>query len=147
MAQDTIDQAATLADLEDRDSVTRTLQIHGFHRNAGMFGDLWFYGSDGASIRELVHGDERLGERLHERRPTLAAQVVWAVRSEMARTVEDVLSRRTRDLLIDARASIDMAPAVARLMAEELERDDAWRHEQVEAYRRLARQYLIPGTA
>ncbi len=77
----------------------------------------------------------------------VAVQVVWAVRHEMARTVEDVLSRRTRTLLLDARASINMAPKVAELMADELGRDAAWQREQVETYTALARGYLIADGA
>jgi glycerol-3-phosphate dehydrogenase len=68
--------------------------------------------------------------------------VVWAAREEMARTVEDALSRRTRALLLNARAAIAMAPRVAALMAAELGRDEAWQHAQVEAFTTLARQYL-----
>ncbi|MDX1532172.1 MAG: glycerol-3-phosphate dehydrogenase/oxidase, partial [Rhodothermales bacterium] len=147
MAEDTIDQAATLADLEDRASVTKALHIHGYHQHADTFGDLAVYGADAVGLRRLLREDEALGERLHPRRPTVAAQVVWAARHEMARTVEDVLSRRTRELLLDARASIEMAPEVARLLAAELGRDGAWQREQVEAYRALARGYLLADDA
>jgi glycerol-3-phosphate dehydrogenase len=61
----------------------------------------------------------------------------------MARTVEDFLSRRTRSLLLDARASIEMAPRVAEVMAGELGRDMDWQQTQVAAYTELARKYLM----
>ena len=61
----------------------------------------------------------------------------------MARTVEDVLARRLRALLLDARASVEMAPRVARLMAEELGREASWAEAQVEVYRELARGYVL----
>ena len=70
---------------------------------------------------------------------------VWSVRHEMARTVEDILARRTRMLLLDARRSIEMAPRVAEIMAEESSRDDAWQRDQVAAYTELARGYIIGG--
>ncbi len=143
MAEDTIDQAATLAQLEDRACVTKDLRIHGYHQNSEVFGDLHKYGSDAPRIQDLMREEPDLAERLHPGRPVVAAQVVWAARHEMARTVEDFLSRRTRTLLLDARASIDMAPQVASLMAEELGRDAAWQREQVEAYTALARGYFI----
>lgn len=146
MAEDTIDQAATLAGLDDRDSVTAKLQIHGAHDNAGAFGDLRDYGSDAPALQALMREDEALAERLHERRPVRAVQVVWAVRHEMARTVEDVLSRRTRELLLDARAAVEMAPKVAELMAAELGRDADWQRQQVEAFTDLAQQYLLTNT-
>jgi glycerol-3-phosphate dehydrogenase len=69
--------------------------------------------------------------------------VIWAVREEMARTVEDVLSRRTRALLLGAQASIECAPQVARLMAAELGRDATWEQQTVAQYREVARNYLI----
>jgi len=143
MAEDTIDQAALVAGLDERASVSADLPIHGHHSNAAGFGDLASYGSDAPAIRDLMRYDPRLAERLHPNRPVCAAEVVWATRHEMARTVEDVLSRRTRTLLLDAQASIEMAPRVAALMAGELGRDEAWRDEQVRAFQTLARDYLV----
>ncbi|MEM1128564.1 MAG: glycerol-3-phosphate dehydrogenase/oxidase [Bacteroidota bacterium] len=145
MAEDTIDQAATLAGLDDRDSVTKNLHIHGYHQNARTFGFLQQYGSDAPAIQELMRQEARYAERLHPERPVVGAQVVWAARHEMARTVEDVLSRRTRELLLDARKSIEMAPTVAALLAEELGRDAAWQQAQVDAYTELAQSYLLSG--
>lgn len=143
MAEDTIDQATLLADLEEKPSVTRDLHLHGFHRNADTFGDLSYYGSDAVHILNLILENDSYGERLHESMPIVVAQVVWAVRREMARTVEDFLSRRTRALLIDARASIEMAPRVAEIMAQELGHDAAWQQKQVDGYRELAQGYVI----
>ena len=89
-----------------------------------------------------MRGDARYAERLHPEHEVVAGQVVWATRHEAARTVEDVLSRRTRMLILDARASIAMAARVAELLAEELGRDEAWQRDQIEAYTQLARTYL-----
>ncbi|MEM1044278.1 MAG: glycerol-3-phosphate dehydrogenase/oxidase [Bacteroidota bacterium] len=143
MAEDTVDQAATLADLPDRPSVTRTLRIHGWHEAAHTYGDLTDYGADAPAVEALIAERPAWSERLHPDRPVRAGEVVWAARHEMARTVEDVLARRRRTLLLDARASMDMAPAVAALLADELGRDEAWEREQVEAYRALAVGYLV----
>ena len=142
MAEDTVDQAATLAGLEDRPCGTRQLRIHGYHANALRFGELSHYGSDATAIRTLLDESPGYGERLHPRLPVRAGEVAWAARHEMARTVEDVLSRRTRSLLLDARAAMEAAPAVAALLAEELGRDEGWREGQVEAFRELAAGYL-----
>jgi glycerol-3-phosphate dehydrogenase len=70
--------------------------------------------------------------------------VRWAARHEAARTVDDVLCRRTRILQLNARAAIQMAPEVARLLAEELGRDSLWQQRQVEQFRALAANYLVP---
>jgi glycerol-3-phosphate dehydrogenase len=146
MAEDTINQAALLADVESRPSVTEHLHVHGWHENADQFGDLAHYGSDAAALRGLMRDRPELAERLDDRLPIRAAQVVWGTRHEMARTVEDVLARRTRSILLNAQASIDIAPQVAALMAEERGLDETWQREQVEAFAEVARGYLV-GTA
>ncbi len=143
MAEDTIDQAATVADLPDSPTVSKDLHIHGFHKNFDKFGELGIYGADAQSIADLINERPSLGERLHEKFSTMAAEVVWAVRHEMARTVEDFLSRRTRALLLDARASVEMVPKVAELMKRELGRDESWAEEQIHRFRGLAEGYFV----
>lgn len=143
MAEDTIDQAAVLADVEPNPSVTEHLHIHGWHEHPEQFDDLAHYGSDAVAVQGLMRDRPELGEKLDDRLPIRAAQVVWGARHEMARTVEDVLCRRTRSILFDAKASIDIAPEVARLMAEERDLDAAWQQEQVDAFTELAEGYLI----
>lgn len=145
MAEDTVDQAAVLAQLQERPSVTKDLNIHGFHQNAGQFGHLAVYGSDALSVRDVIREDARFSEPLHPDHPYLAGEVVWAVRHEMARTVEDFLSRRRRVLLTDARASMAMAPKVAGLMSRALGRDSRWENEQTAAFEALALGYLAEG--
>ena len=142
MAEDTIDQAATLAGLEEKPSVTKTLRLHGYHQDAAQFGELERYGADAPLVRDLIREDARYDELLHPDAKVKAGEVVWAARMEMARTVEDFLSRRTRTLLLGARTASAMAPRVAALMAEELERDDAWAQAQVETFVKLAESYL-----
>lgn len=144
MGQDTIDQAATVAGLEERTSVTERMRIHGWLKNVDKSEPLHYYGSDLPAVRRLGKEDPDLLEPLHPNLPYLKAEVVWAARNEMAMTVEDVLSRRTRALLLDARASMEMAPETARLLAKELGRDEAWQKEQVKTYTELAKGYL-PG--
>lgn len=143
MAEQCVDQAATLARLPERPSVTKHLNIHGFHENAECFGSLAFYGSDAPSIQDLIRDDASLGEALHPALPYCAAEAVWAAREEMARSVEDVLARRTRALFLNARAAIEMAPRVAQILALELGRDQSWQDHQIELFEELARGYLV----
>ncbi|HUX52161.1 MAG TPA: glycerol-3-phosphate dehydrogenase/oxidase [Spirochaetia bacterium] len=143
MAEGTVDQAAQIGQLPDRPCATVETHIHGYHRNAAEFGELSYYGTDAVQIRDLMHQDPSLAERVHPELQCLAAQVVWAVRSEMARSVEDFLARRTRALLLDARRSIEAAPRVAEIMARELGRDFAWQAEQVASYTAQANGYLV----
>src|SRR5579885_2669717 len=120
MAEDCVDQAATLGQLPDFPCITQNLRIHGFHENASQFGELAVYGSDAEKLRGLVRKNPALGARLHPMLPYVKAEVIWAVREEMARAIEEVLARRTRALFLNARAALEMAPAVADLMADEL---------------------------
>ena len=143
MAQDVIDQAALVGDLEERACTTETLRIHGWTDDEIADATLWVYGADAAAIGEIANADPALGAPLTPGVAVTGAQVIWAVREEMARTVEDVLSRRTRALLLGARASIDAAPAVARLMARELGRDASWIEQAIADYRELALRYVL----
>ena len=142
MAEDCVDHAATLAKLDERPCVTKTLKIHGFVPSPQQSDDLNLYGSDAAAIRKLIATAPELGRQLNPELPIYAAQVVWAVRHEMARTVDDVLSRRTRALFLNAKAAIVMAPAVAKLMAAETGRDGHWEAEQVAQFTVMAQSYL-----
>jgi glycerol-3-phosphate dehydrogenase len=143
MAEDCVDQAATLAQLPDKPCATHQLHIHGFHPAAKEFGPLAVYGSDADEIRKLIETSPGLSEPLHAALPYVKAEVIWAARHEMARTVEDALARRTRALFLNARAALAMAPAVADLMAAELGWDDVTRTKQLAAFRDVALNYLL----
>ena len=143
MGEETIDQAAVVAGLEPRESRTKELQIHGWTGPVDRNDPLHVYGADAPSIRELARGRPEWSTLLHPRLPYLRAEVIWSARREMARTVEDVLARRTRALLLDASASIEMAPLVAELLAAELSRPAHWCEAQVQAYVNLAKGYLL----
>lgn len=145
MAEDTVDHAALVGGLEERPCPTAKLNIAGHHPRAERFGRLSGYGSFAPGIEALEESDRGLAEPVHPAYPHTGAQVVWAARHEMARTVEDVLARRVRLLLQDARASMEAAPAVARLLARELGRPPVWERQQVASYRGLAGGYVIQG--
>ncbi len=143
MGEAAVDRAILVAGLEKRPSRTRALPIHGSMESLDPTDPLSIYGSDARAIRDLVTARPALGERLHSRFPYLKAQVLWAARQEMARSVEDVLARRMRALFLDARASVEAAPAVAHLLAAELGRGQGWEAAQIASYSELARGYLL----
>jgi len=143
MAEDAMNHAMMLGGLEDRQCVTQNLRIHGYLEGVEPHGDLWVYGADAEKIRALVAESGELGEQLHAELPYIAAEVVWAAREEMARGVEDVLARRTRALFLNARAAMAMAPEVARLLARELGKDEAWVEAEVLRFNELAAQYML----
>lgn len=142
MAEDCVDHAITLGRLRDEPCPTRNLHIHGYRREGDELGSLAVYGSDADAIRALSQ-DPALGKRLHPALPYIGAEVVWAARSEMARTVEDALARHTRALFLNARAAMAMAEPVAKLLAAELGHDAAWIAAQVEQFHALAEQYCV----
>ena len=138
MAEDAVNQAAMLARLPEKSCVTRTLNIHGFHPHAEKFGALSVYGSDALAIQDLMRAHPPLAEPLHPALPYVKAEVIWAVRVEMARTVEDILARRCRALFLNAKAATEMAPEVARLMAAELGEGAEWQRRQLAAFEETA---------
>ncbi len=142
MAEDCVNRAAAIAQLPARPCVTQELHIHGWHEPAGLPARFAVYGSDAELLEKLIQSDEKLSQQLHPQLPIFAAEVIWAARYEMARSVEDVLARRTRALFLNARAATAMAPKVAELLAQELDHDAAWETEQVQAFTTVARGYL-----
>ncbi len=143
MAEDCVDHAITLGKLREEPCSTRNLRIHGYLENAESLGSLAVYGADAEAIQTLVRAKPELGRPLHPELPYVGAEVVWAARAEMARTVEDVLARRTRALFLNARAAMAMAEPVARLLAEELGQDATWVDAQVKTFEELAGQYVV----
>ena len=143
MAEDCVDHAITLGRLREESCVTKTLKIHGYRKHIEDLGSLWVYGSDADAIRDIASRDTKLSTPLHPSLPYIGAEVVWAARQEMARSVEDVLSRRTRALFLDAQAAHEMALPVARIMAEELHYGEDWISGQVSEFQTLARQYSL----
>jgi len=143
MAQDCVDQAATLGGLPEVECSTKTLHVHGYHTDSAKFGYLSVHGTDAIAIRTLIAESPKLGEQLDSDLPYVAAEVVWAAREEMARSVEDILARRTRALFLNAKAAVRMVPQVADLMARELGYDAAWQTEQIAAFTNLARGFQV----
>jgi len=143
MGEDVIEKAISVGDLEKKPCQTESLKLHGYMQGTHTTVDAWtLYGSNGTHLQALVKEHPEWGEKLHARLPYTPVEVIWAVRKEMARTLEDVLSRRTRALLLDVRAALEIAPKVAHLMAKELGKPDSWEKEQIEAFTMIASGYL-----
>jgi glycerol-3-phosphate dehydrogenase len=143
MAADCVDHAATLGRLDERPCPTKALKIHGHHEHPDELGDLWYYGSDAIPLRQLMDSDPALARQLHPALPIYAAQVVWAVRHEMARTVDDVLARRTRALFLNAHAAMEMAVDVAAIMAAEMGQGARWQLQQIDEFHAIAANYVL----
>jgi glycerol-3-phosphate dehydrogenase len=140
MAEDCVDHAAHLAGLKPAPCPTTSMPIHG-HPAGGRAERFSEYGSDAAALQQLIATTPGADEQLAARLPYVAGQAVFAVRHEMARTVEDVLARRTRALFLDAEAALAAAPRVAALMATELHRNANWQAEQLQQFQQVADTY------
>lgn len=143
MAEDVVNRAIKEIDLPNLECKTRELHIHGYKENVDRSNFNYVYGSDLEKINDLANESPELAQKLHPEYDYTGAEVVWAVREEMAFTVEDVLARRLRILFLDARAAIDMAPKVAQIMAKEMNKDSDWEASQVSEFVQLAQNYLL----
>ena len=147
MAEDCVDHAITLGKLEEKPCVTRNLRIHGYREEIDDLGALGVYGADAAAIQALAASDPALAAPLDASLPYIAAEVVWAAREEMARTVDDILSRRTRALFLNAASAQRMIEPVAKILARELHKDEAWTRNQVAEASALAAKYVAPAAS
>ncbi len=141
MAEDVINLCMTKASLPKQDCRTKDLSLHG-NTNAGL-SEKYYYGSDETSVQQLAASQKEFNEPLHNELPYVVADIIWAVRNEYCMTVEDALSRRTRSLLLDAKAAMEAAPLVAKWMSVELQKDQAWIDKQVALFRSVAGNYLL----
>lgn len=141
MGEDMVNCIESKLEWRHRKPETATLHIHGYAEKVNWSDPLYFYGSDAPLLKQSMNGSA--GKWISDSLKIHKMQVKWAVEHEMARTVEDVLSRRTRALLLDAKESIRIAPEVARLMAEALGKDETWIESEVAQYTKLAGQYIL----
>ncbi len=142
MAEDAINRAVEKFDFPQKKCATENLKLDGYCETSERLGDLKIYGANAEKIHRLIDENPALAEKLHEDLPVCAAEIVWATRFEMARTLEDALARRTRILFIDAKRAIEIAPRAAEIMARELNENDFWIEEQVKKFVELAKGYL-----
>jgi len=141
MAKDTVSQAAELARLDHVQCVTEQLSIHG--AGEPRSDELAIYGSDGAAVQALIDASPDSGRCVHRRLPLRIGEIDFFIDCEMARTVDDVLSRRSRSIIFDAAASREAAPAVAEHMAARLGHDRAWIQRQISAFTSIADNHTV----
>lgn len=142
MAVAAVDAAAKQGALDFRPSATDSLRLHGWEAQTLPAGPFFMYGSDRLLLDRLAGEQTSWNELLHPRLPYTVGEIIWAVRFEWARSVEDVLARRTRSLYLDAGACREIAPLVASLMAAELGRDQAWQSQQLKNFDAVAAKCL-----
>jgi glycerol-3-phosphate dehydrogenase len=140
MAEASIDKVISLGMLEEKKCLTADIKIHGAENSEQLNS---IYGSDFEKIKKLRNEQADLQEKIHPSFDYTKAEVVWSIRNEFARTVEDILARRTRTLFLNAQASLDAAPIVAKILAKELNKDNVWTKNQIKAFSILAETYIL----
>jgi len=145
MAEDTVNEAMKVHQLGLTTSKTETLSIHGNVKpeTVDRTHHLYVYGSDIPEIKKLQLSSSEYAQKIHPEHPFTIAEAVWAIRNEMAETVEDILARRVRLLFLDARAAIDSAEKISSLIAKEKEYSQEWAHAQALEFTELAKGYLL----
>ena len=143
MGKHAVDSAAVAGKLPLQNCSTASLKIHGCIDQTQTNSNLDVYGSDAEKIEQLIKEQPELAETISNALPYTKAMVLWAIQNEMAMTVEDVLARRTRALILDAKAAIQAAPVVAALLANTLDKSEEWQQWQVKDFTTLAQKYLI----
>ncbi len=144
MAEDTVDNAILIGALDERRCITNNLPIYGYDKNLDLSTDpLAVYGTEKYQLLDLEEENPDLAQIISEDLPLRKSQIVWAVRHEMARTVEDMLARRVRGLFLNSKECLRVAPQVAEIMAKELGKDAQWIENQLEAFADVASNYRI----
>ena len=142
MAEDVMEIAIHKAGMSDKECVTKNLHIHGYKETNDYKAPLYYYGTDAEGIQLLINNNPELGKLIHPALPYIKAEIIWAVQNEMCMTVEDALARRTRALLLDAKAAMESASLVAKLMAREMGKDEIWVTQQINSFNSVAKNYL-----
>jgi glycerol-3-phosphate dehydrogenase len=145
IAEDIIDKAISVHNLPKSDCKTEHISIHGNQITSALDREnhLYIYGTDIPEILQLQKNEPKLKEKLHINYEYTMAEVAWAIRCEMARTIEDVLARRVRLLFLDARAAIESCEKVGDLLTKELGHDDTWKQNQITVFKTLANGFLL----
>lgn len=143
MAEDCIDNAIRMGGHTYRPCVTKNLKLHGYTEDYDHNDHMHVYGSEAAEIKALAQEFPDLDARMHADLPYSWLEIVWAARHEWAHSVSDALARRTRALILDARAAAESAPKAAEIMARELGKDEEWQKQQVEEFTNLAKNYMV----
>lgn len=143
MGEDAINKAIEVGQLAERASRSKTTRYSAYHedlpKEPTRFGH---YGIDAKHLRAMISWKKKLSDPIHPRLPYCWAEVLWAIENELVETVDDILARRTRSLLLDAQAAIEVAPAIARYMAKEMGHDENWIQSSVDSFLEIAKAYV-----
>ena len=141
MAEDAIDIVQSVGEIENRRSKSAEIKLDGFDSSITNENPLRIYGCFSEDILTIDSstGNRSLGKNFYLSKN----QILWGIREEMAIRLEDILARRSRCLFIDAKETIEIAPKVAKIMAEELAYGQEWVQKELREFKQVAEKYII----
>ncbi|WP_373521577.1 glycerol-3-phosphate dehydrogenase/oxidase [Aquiflexum sp.] len=142
MGEDTVDYFSEVTGESMKASKSANQKLHGYTKNPEE-GHMSVYGSDASQIKSMIKDHPKWAEKLHSNHPFTVAELIWMLRNEMAVKLEDIMSRRFRIMLLDAKAAKEMGPKAAKIMAEEMGQDDAWIADELEEFEKTVNKYII----
>ena len=140
IAEDTVNTVLMVSGLSERKCNTETLPIFGFDPTTNWNDPLHFYGTEAKKVETMdLNGNKSLSSKLF----ITKNQICWAIKNEMAITLEDVLARRTRCLFLDAYETEKIAPKVAEIMAFELKKEKKWVIQELKNFNLILKNYQL----
>lgn len=145
MGLDIINYAIKLKKLSKTKSISHKLQLLGYIKDTDFYKNISYplsvYGSDYKIIHNIQNRMSNF-DTIHPKLPYYIAEIIYQIQYEKAKTVEDILSRRTRALFLDAKSAMESAPLVAKIMAKELKKDNDWINNQIQEFYEVAKNYI-----
>lgn len=142
MAEKTLLKAIEKNLIPNYPSTTEDLKLHGYLKKEEAIKipePFRAYGSD----FEILKNMEGFNKKIHENLDLNEAQIAFAIEFEQAKTIDDVLARRTRSLPLNPQAAIEAAPRVAEIMMKKLNKSEEWKNEQIKNFLEISKKYLI----
>jgi glycerol-3-phosphate dehydrogenase len=141
MAEDAINTASMVGGLKDVKCRTHKLKLSGYDENIDFDNPLHAYGSDATKI--TAQGTARDNKSLSSKFYITKNLILWSIQKEMAIHLEDVLARRIRCLFLDAKETQKIAPSVAEIMANYLNKDEFWIKDELSSTNKIIKNYTI----
>ena len=140
IAEDTVNTVQTVGGLSEKKCKTEEIPIFGYDQNTNWQDPLHFYGTEAKKVEKLSKtGNHSLSKKLH----ITKNQILWALREEMAITLEDILARRTRCLFLDSSETEKIAEEVVMIMAYEMKKNNTWINQELKTFKSLVKNYKI----
>jgi glycerol-3-phosphate dehydrogenase len=141
IAEDAINTASIVGGLKDVKCRTHKLKLTGYYENIDFDHPLHAYGSDASTI--TANGEAKDNESLSSKFYITKNLILWSIQKEMAIHLDDILARRIRCLFLDAEETKKIAPIVAKIMAEYLNKNESWINKELSNANKIIKNYIL----